>query len=90
VSSTECGVVKEIVIDASFVDGFRACAKDGLCVVGNEGVVCAGVGGYGERGAVYFFVCFVVEDDAGGIVFSTFAIAGDGKEEGIKCFFKAD
>ena len=63
-SSTECGVVKEIVIDASFVDGFGACAKYGLCVVGNGGVVCAGLGGNGERGAVYFFVFFVVEDDA--------------------------
>jgi len=47
VSSTDCGVVKEIVIDSSFVDGFRARAKDGLCVVGNGGVVCAGLGGNG-------------------------------------------
>ncbi len=31
-----------------------------------------------------FFVCFVVEDDTGEIVFSTFAVVGDGDKAGMK------
>jgi len=52
-------------------------------------LACFGLGRYGEGDTVYVFVCFVVEDDTGEIVFSTFAVVGDGEKEGIKCFFKA-
>ena len=73
-------------MDARFVDGFCACANDGLGVVRDGGIVGSGLGRYGERGTVYVFVCFVVEDDTGEIVFSTFAMGTSIAEVGQDVF----
>ena len=71
------------------MDGLCASANYGFGVVRNGGVICARLSRYGERGTVYVFVCFVVEDDTGEVVFPIFAVVGDGEEEGIKCFLEA-